>query len=335
MSIAGPYNCKQVGALASGTQFWGKFIISEKNQRKTRNGRELVNLRLSDQSGYLEVVVWDNCQVQGELNKGMVIGMQADTSLYNNRQQVTAKRIKILDEDPSDYVLAAPIPRETLQAELMLLIQSVADQHLTTLLKAILTPECIDQFITAPAAKRIHHHYLGGLLEHTLAVARMCDKASQLYPEINRDLLITGAILHDIGKIKEFALQVVPEYTLEGKLLGHIVIGYQMVDQAVETIRSNGHDFPPMLENMIKHLILSHHGSLEFGSPVKPLFPEAFLLHVMDNLDAKMFVYFEKMALTENVEDYVTPYDNFHQQQFFTYRYGSERLPNPDGDQSE
>lgn len=335
MSIPGPYNCKQVGTLASGTQFWGKYIISEKNQRKTRNGRELVNLRLSDQSGFLEAVVWDNCQVQGELHKGQVIGLQADTSSYNNRQQITAKRIKILDEDPSAYVPAAPIPRETLQAELSLLVQSVADQHLSTLLTTVLTPECVAQFSTTPAAKRIHHNYTGGLLEHTLAVARLCDKASQQYPEINRDLLIAGAILHDIGKIKEFALQVTPEYTLQGKLLGHIVMGYQMIDQAIEKMRSSSYDFPPMLENMIKHLILSHHGNLEYGSPVKPLFPEAFLLHVMDNLDAKMFVYSEKMALTENVEEYVTPYDTFHQQQFFTYRYESEKHPALDTDQTE
>lgn len=329
MSIPGPYKSKQVGELPPGSKFWGKFLVSEKNQRKTRNGGELINLRLADQTGFLEVVVWDNCQVQGELRKGVVIGMQADTSLYNNRQQITARRIRIFDEDPAPYMQVAPVPRETLTEELLQLVQSVTDQHLSRLLKTILTPECISQLSTTPAAKRIHHNYLGGLLEHTLAVARMCDKAAQQYQDLNRDLLITGAILHDIGKIKEFELQVTPEYTVEGKLLGHIVIGYQLLDQAIEKLRREGHDFPPLLENMAKHLILSHHGSLEFGSPVKPLFPEAFLLHVMDNLDAKMFVYFEKMVSKENIEQFVTPYDNFHQQQFFTYRYRAKDEAGP------
>jgi 3'-5' exoribonuclease len=331
MSIPGPYTSKEVASLASGAQFWGKYMVAEKNQRKTRNGRDIINLRLADSSGSIEVVVWDNCQVQGDLHKGVVIGMQADTSLYNNRQQITAKRIKILDENPSAYLLAAPVPRETLMAELKQAVESIADPHLSFLLQTILTPQCIADFSTTPAAKRIHHNYMGGLLEHTLAVVKLCQHAAQLYPELNRDLLVAGAILHDIGKMKEYELQVVPEYTLEGKLLGHIVMGYQLVDQAVQKMRAEGYDFPPMLENMIKHLVLSHHGSLEYGSPVKPLFPEAFLLHVMDNLDAKMFVYFEKMAQTENVEQYVTPYDSFHQQQFFTYRYRQEMPPDPDG----
>lgn len=321
MSIPGPYNSKQVAELAPGSKFWGKFMVSEKNQRKTRTGGELTTLRLVDQTGSLEAVVWDNCQLQGDLSKGAVIAMQADTSLYYNRRQITARRIKIFDEDPTPYMPSAPVPRDALVAELHLLTESLADQHLSALMNTILTPECVSQMSITPAAKRIHHNYLGGLLEHTLAVARLCEQASQQYHDINRDLLIAGAILHDIGKIKEFETQVTPEYTVSGKLLGHIVMGCEMVDQAIAQLRRQGHDFPAMLENMIKHLILSHHGSLEFGSPVKPLFPEAFLLHVMDNLDAKMFVYFEKMTLSENAEQYVTPYDSFHQQQFFTYRY--------------
>jgi len=333
MGIPGPYKSKEVASLTSGVQFWGKYLVAEKNQRKTRNGRDIINLRLADSLGSIEVVMWDDCRVKGDLQKGVVIGMLAEVGQYNNRLQITAKRIKILDEDPSLYLLAAPVPRETLISELKQMVDSVSDLHLSILLQTILTPELITVFSNTPAAKRIHHNYLGGLLEHTLSVAKLCQQAAQMYPQLNRDLLVAGAILHDIGKIKEYELQVTPEYTLEGKLLGHIVIGYELIDKAIQKMRGEGHDFPPMLENMIKHLILSHHGSLEFGSPVKPLFPEAFLLHVMDNLDAKMFVYFEKMAHPENGEEYITPYDSFHQQQFFTYRYQSEQQIFPDSDE--
>ena len=333
MGIPGPDKSKQVANLASGVQFWGKYLVAEKNQRKTRNGRNIINLRLADSLGSFEVVVWDDCRVQGELHKGVVIGMHAEVSLYNNRPQITARRIRILDEDPSAYLIAAPVPRETLLSELKQMVDSVSDLHLSILLQTILTPEFVTVFSSTPAAKRIHHNYLGGLLEHTLSVARLCQQAAQVYPQLNRDVLVAGAILHDIGKIKEYELQVTPEYTLEGKLLGHIVIGYGLIDQAIQKMRGEGHDFPPMLENMIKHLILSHHGNLEFGSPVKPLFPEAFLVHVMDDLDAKMFVYFEKMARTDDEEQYITPYDSFYQQEFFTYRYQSEQPDQPDGDE--
>jgi 3'-5' exoribonuclease len=331
MSIAGPYTSKEAMSLASGTQFWGKFIIADKNQRKTRNGRELINLRLADSTGSLEVVVWDNCQVQGDLQKGAVVGMQGDASLYNNRQQITARRIKVLtEEDPTAYLQTTAIPREVLVGELQQMVQSIADPHIALLLQTILTPECITKFSYTPAAKRIHHNYTGGLLEHTVQVARLCQAAAQMYPGLNRDLLLAGAILHDIGKMEEYEMQVMPEYTVEGKLLGHIVIGYQRLDQAISKLRQSGAVFPEMLENMIKHLILSHHGSLEFGSPVKPLFPEAFILHVMDNLDAKMFVFFEKIT-QNNLQEYLTPYDTFHQQQFFTYRYEGSDYTAPTG----
>lgn len=321
MGKKGPYTSREAMGLDSGTHFWGKYIIADKNQRKTRNGNELINLRLSDRTGSMEVVAWDSCQIQGDLLKGAVIGIEGDTSMYNNRLQITARRIKVLPEDPTPYLQTTAIPREILLEELRQMVESIADPHMALLLQTILTPECIAKFSATPAARRIHHNYTGGLLEHTLQVARLCQAAAQIYPGLNRDLLLVGAILHDVGKMEEYEIELIPEYTIKGKMLGHIVMGYQRVEKAIETLRNRGVDFPEMLENMIKHLILSHHGNLEFGSPVKPLFPEAFMVHVMDNLDAKMFVFFEKIERNENPDEYLTPYDNFYQQQFLTYRY--------------
>ena len=328
MSRKGPYTSREAMLLELGTGFWGKYIIADINRRTIKSGSELINLRVADRSGSLEVVVWDSCRVEGDLAKGAVVGIEGDSSVYNNRRQITAKRIKVLDEDPVSYLKTTAVSREVLLEELQQMVNSITDPHILLLLEAVLTPACIEELYVTPAARRVHHNYTGGLLEHTVQVARLCQMVAQMYPELNRDLLLAGAILHDIGKIEEYEIQLLPEYTIPGKLLGHIVMGNQRIDQAISKLRQDGVDFPEMLAHMIKHIVLSHHGSLEFGSPVKPLFPEAFVVHAMDNLDARMFIFFEKIDQNETSEEYLTPYDNFHQQQFFTYRYeGADNGP--------
>ena len=140
-------------------------------------------------------------------------------------------------------------------------------------------------------------------------VTELCDRAAGLYPNINRDLMITGAILHDIGKIEEFQIGVLPDYTEIGKLVGHIVLAYELLSQEIKNMREEGLPFPELLEKMLKNMLLSHHGSLEFGSPVLPLFPEALLLHAMDDLDAKLYVFFNKIEEHEDNDNPFTPYD--------------------------
>jgi 3'-5' exoribonuclease len=154
-------------------------------------------------------------------------------------------------------------------------------------------------------------------------VANLSLQLGTAYPWLNTDLLITGALLHDIGKLDEYRVKVVTEYTVEGKLLGHIMMGVERIGNAIAAVRSQGQDFPQELEWMIKHMILSHHGTTEFGSPVVPMFPEAFVLHMMDNLDAKMFVFNQKIKDTDDGDEFFSNYDSFFQQQFFKYRFTS------------
>jgi 3'-5' exoribonuclease len=317
----GPFTVKELRSLSPGTQFWGKYLILDKNQRKIKDGRDIINLKLGDTTGEVDAVVWDSCKVTGELENGAVIGLMADVGSYNNRLQATAKRIKILEEDPLDYLKKPDVDINDLIEQFEYIINSVTNPYLQELLTRIFTPTVRTIFFRAPAAKKIHHNYSGGLLEHTLTVAQLCIQVAGNYPDINRDLLISGALLHDIGKLQEYEMKVVPEYTVEGRLLGHIVMGSELITTQIAQMRVENIDFPPKLEWMLKHMILSHHGSLEFGSPVIPLFPEAFMLYMMDNLDAKMFVYKQKIDENNGADELFTNYDSFFGQYFFTYRY--------------
>ncbi|NLG32888.1 MAG: HD domain-containing protein [Syntrophomonadaceae bacterium] len=320
MERKGPYLVKELKTLQPGVQIWGKYLILEKVQRKTKDGREVINLTVCDSTGDIDAVIWDNCSISGNLQTGLVVGVLGDLGSYNNRLQITAKRVKILEENPDQYIKKPDLDIEKLWFKLNQLIESVSDAYMKELLTRVFSG-LNNQFGYAPAAKKIHHNYAGGLLEHTIAVANLLDKTAGLYPDTNRDLIITGALLHDIGKVVEYEIKLVPEYTVEGRLLGHIMLGAEIVGRHIEQMKKDGVDFPAKLEWMIKHMILSHHGSLEYGSPVIPVFPEAFLLHIMDNLDARMFVFKEKMAEYSG-EDDLFSYDSLFHQYFFKYRYG-------------
>jgi len=315
-------NAQEIKAGSPGQQVAGKFLILDKMYRKTKDGKDMYNLKLGDASGEIDSVVWDNCNITGQLETGAVIGVLGDLGSFSGRLQITAKRIKVLEEDPGDYVKQAE-NLEGLKLHFIELLHSIEDPYLKPLLEQIFNPAVREGFFRAPAAKRIHHNYPGGLLEHTCKAADLCLQMADAYPALNRDLLLSGTLLHDIGKIMEYKNGFSPQYTMEGKLIGHIVIGSELLSREIAVLRKEGLSFPERLEWMIKHMILSHHGSLEFGSPVIPLFPEAFVLHVADNLDAKMFVFNSKMQ-DNGEEECFTNYDSFFAQQFFTYRYTSE-----------
>jgi 3'-5' exoribonuclease len=317
----GPFTIKEMKALPAGTQFWGKYLVQDKSIRKTREGKNITHLKISDRSGEMKAVVWDSCQLAGVLETGVVIGLLGDVGVYNQQMQVTAKRIKVLEEEPYPYMKSPGRNVQELKADLEGKIASLADPYMKMLLDRVFTAELWEDFSAAPAAKVIHHNYSGGLIEHTLIVSELCDKAAGLYPSINRDLMITGAILHDIGKIQEFHIDVFPDYTEIGKLVGHIILGYELISREIAAMRTEGLTFPDLLEKTLKNMLLSHHGSLEFGSPVLPLSPEALLLHAMDDLDAKLYVFFNKIKEHEEYDNPFTPYDTFHEQQFYTLRY--------------
>lgn len=316
-----PLQIQEIKNMSPGQQVFGRYLLIDKLQRKTKDGKDMFNLKLGDASGEIDAVAWENSQIAGDLQVGAVIGLLGDTSSFNGKLQVTAKRIKVLDEDPTPYLKGPGLDRASLEKQFSDYIASLQDVHLRKLLEKMFTSELRDRFFRAAAAKSIHHNYSGGLLEHSLEVARLCLLVSSVWPELNRDLVLVGSLLHDLGKVEELELKVVPRYTTEGRLLGHIVIGTEMVAAAINQMRQEGQEFPAELEWMLKHMLLSHHGALEFGSPVIPLFPEALLLHVIDNLDAKMHLFFSKMGETGGESEYFTNYDSFFAQHFFRYRY--------------
>lgn len=319
-SKKGPYLVKELKSIPPGRQVWGKYLVLEKVDRRTRDGRAVSNLRLGDATGEIDAVVWDSCNINGVIETGRVVGILGDTSVYANRLQLTARRIKELDDDPALFQKSVE-GLERLQQTFNEYINSLEDPCLKLLLQKIFSDETRKRFFRAPAARKIHHQYAGGLLEHTVAVASLCLEAAAHYPGINRDLVLAGALLHDLGKIEELDIKVSSEYTVAGRMLGHIFIGSEIVSQNIALIRLEGEVFPSDLEIMIKHMVLSHHGQLEFGSPVKPLFPEALLLHLMDNLDAKMHVFWNRIKDDEENPDVFTPYDQMFNQHYYKHRY--------------
>lgn len=328
MENKGPFKIKELKAMNPGQQIFGKYLLLDKLHRKTKDGKDMYNIKLGDVSGDIDAVVWENCPIAGEFATGAVIGILGDIGSFNGKLQVTVKRIKVLDEDPTLYLPGPAVSLEALRKRFEQYIHSVKDVYLRMLLDNTFSSGIKERFFKATAAKTIHHNYSGGLLEHTLEVADLCSQALVVFPALNRDLVIAGALLHDIGKIEELDIKVVPQYTIEGRLVGHIVLGTEMITMQISRLRQEGQAFPDELEWMLKHMILSHHGSLEFGSPVIPLFPEALLLHVMDNLDAKMFIFFNKINDTADETEVFTNYDSFFAQHFFKYRYNS-----PDGEE--
>lgn len=325
MENKGPFQVKELKAMNTGQQIFGKYLLLDKVHRKTKDGKDMYNIKLGDASGDIDAVVWENCQVSGEFQAGAVIGLLGDIGIFNGKTQVNAKRIKVLDEEPTPYLKGPVVSREVLRQKFEQHKQSIKDIHMSVLLDRIFSSAIKEAFFKATAAKTIHHNYSGGLLEHTLEVVDLCIQAFSVFPGLNRDLLVVGALLHDIGKIGELEMNVVPQYSVEGRLLGHIVMGTEMLTTQVNGMRQEGLDFPAELEWMLKHMILSHHGTLEFGSPVIPLFPEALLLHMMDNLDAKMFIFFNKIEESGGENKFFTNYDNFFAQHFFKYRYNGSQ----------
>lgn len=321
MENKGPYTVKELNGVGPGRQVWGQFLVVESSQRRTRDGKEYYRLKLGDGSGDIDAMAWDNCVISGDLKSGAVVGILGDTGNYNGRLQLTVKRLKVLDEDPGQYMKKPEIDLESLVRQMDGFINQIGDECLQELVARIISGPTREAFIKSTAAKKIHHNYQGGLLEHTVTVASLCLQAAQFYPYLNRDLAVSGALLHDIGKIKEFELAGTFKYSTPGRLIGHIVMGSEMVDQAIKAMRAEGRAFPDELEWMIKHMMLSHHGALEFGSPVVPMFPEAGLLHFMDKLDSQMFIFRSKLDENEGEEKNFTAYDGFHQQYFFQYRY--------------
>jgi 3'-5' exoribonuclease len=265
------------------------FAASLKSLRDKKDGGKYLALVLTDRTGSMEARMWDDAaEASPDFEQGDIVKVKAQVCRYQERLQMKVERIRAAidgEYDPADYLPATSKNIDALWAELNAYIDSFRDLHLQALLRAFLDdPEIAAALRQAPAAKAMHHAWLGGLLEHVLSLMGVCDLAAKHYPEVHRDLLLTGAALHDIGKLHELTWKKSFEYTIEGQLLGHITIGLGMIEKKLETLP----DFPPRLRVLVEHIVLSHHGRYEFGSPKLPMLPEAILLHYLDDMDAKM-----------------------------------------------
>lgn len=277
------------------------YLCKEKQSLKSKAGKTYFSLKLQDKTGTLNAKVWDlNKNIQS-FEQNDFIKVDATILSYQNELQAKVTRIRRADEgeyDPKDYIPSTDKNITTMYEQLTNLINTISDVHLKKLLKIIMIDnEKINEKIkTHSAAKSMHHGYLGGLIEHIVSVSETCDFLSDRYKYVNRDLLITGALLHDIGKIYELSSFPENDYTDEGQLLGHIIIGIELINDAKNQIDR----FPDELCNLLKHLILSHHGELEYGSPKKPATIEAYILHCADSLDAKIKMYEESITNDSN-----------------------------------
>ena len=298
-----------VSELETGQVATATFLVQAKEIRQKKTGEPYLSLVLGDRTGDLDAKMWDNvAEVMGTFERDDFVRVKGILQIYNNRPQFTVHKIQRLDDaavNPADFFPASERDPQEMLAELREIVRSVGNPHIRALLELFFSDEEIARrYAKAPAAKFIHHAYLGGLIEHVLSVCRMCRLAASHYKSVDLDLLLAGAVLHDIGKIYELSYDRGFAYTSDGQLLGHIVIGVRMVEEKLAQLP----DFPPRLRTLLLHLILSHHGSLEFGSPKLPLFPEALLLHFLDDLDAKMECMRALVDHDRQVEGHWTPY---------------------------
>jgi 3'-5' exoribonuclease len=278
------------GSMKAGDKADDIFVLYEKTVSQKKDGSDYLNVTLSDKSGRIRGVVWDNvARMAAEAVLGGHVHVRGSVSEYKGVLQVVIKSMDNVAPDkvdPSDFLPATGRDVETMFRQLAEISDSIKEKKLRELFTAFWNDrDFTDKFKKAPAAKKMHHAFIGGLLEHTLSMARLADRIAGHYEGIDRDLLIAGTILHDIGKIREFEFDSKIDYSDEGRLLSHIVIGLGMID---EKIKKDVVDFPETLVLMLKHMIVSHHGTRDFGSPEPPKTVEAVLLNYIDEIDSKV-----------------------------------------------
>ena len=269
------------------------FLARDKSMMTGKNGKAYIATLLSDSSGTIDARIWDNVDAFGHLfQSGDVIRVKGQVQIFQGRRQVVVHKVeKAVSDDykMEDFVTTSTRSPELMMVELLKIAESIENHHIRTLvLETLNDPEIRRKLLRAPAAKSIHHAYLGGLLEHVLSICGIMNLLTAHYAvqkvDLNRDYLIFGAIFHDLGKIWELDFENGITYTDSGKLIGHLVMAVELVEKKAS--RQLG--FPETLKNRLKHIILSHHGKLEYGSPKLPMFLEAFLVAAIDDLDSKM-----------------------------------------------
>ncbi len=287
---------RYIEQLQDGENVSEVYLCKNKIVGKTKSGKSYYSLLLQDKTGSIDAKIWELNNGIGHFDSMNYVRVDGQITTFNNALQLNVKKIRIADEGEyaqDDYMPCTKKDVDEMFADLLKLVDSLEHSYYKTLLKSFFVDdkETAAEFKRHSAAKSIHHGYIGGLLEHSLAVARMCDYYTTYYKRLNRDLLITAALLHDIGKIYELSGFPENDYTDAGQLLGHIVMGTMMIRDRIKDIP----DFPAKAANELEHCILAHHGELEYGSPKKPALLEALALSFADNTDAKIQTFMEAL----------------------------------------
>ncbi len=294
-----------------GKLFDGYFLVLAKQQRTTKQNKPYLNLTLGDKSGPIEARVWElsDPRIAKDFDRGDMVKVRGSISRYDDRAQMKVDQLRKAqagEADKMDMLPATTRDVGELWAQLEATVESIGNPDLKRLLQTLLADATLAQaYREAPAARGLHHAWLGGLLEHVVSLLGLADRVAAHYPLLDRDLLVTGVILHDIGKIRELEWETGFDYTVEGVLLGHIQMGVNLVEKTIDGMPG----FPDRLRTLVLHMILSHHGKLEFGSPKLPMIPEALVLNFVDDLDAKMTAVaqeFEKSAHEGRAPDELT-----------------------------
>jgi 3'-5' exoribonuclease len=265
------------------------FVVASKQVKAKKNGEPYLALILADRSGQLEAKMWDNVdEFIAVFEQDDFLKIKGLINKYKNRFQLTIHKLRKMEEadiDFTDYLPKTTKDIGELWRTLTEFVASFENPHLKSLVELFMADtEIAERYRNAPAAKTLHHAYIGGLLDHVVSLMRSCDLMTRNYSQVNRDLLLTGAFLHDIGKIQELSYNRAFSYTTRGQLLGHMIIELEMLQAKLAKLPG----FPAELKTLLEHMIISHHGQYDFGSPKLPMFPEALMLHYLDDLDSKM-----------------------------------------------
>lgn len=301
------YIMRYINELREGDRINAIYLCKQKTSAVTKNGKPYENVTIQDKTGSLDGKIWDpNSQGIDDFDVLDYIEIMGDVTSFAGALQISIKRLRKASKgeyDPADYLPVSGNSAADMYAELLQFVDSVGNPFLHALLTNQFTDDGAfrEKFCSHSAAKSVHHSFVGGLLEHTLSVTRLCDYMAKTYPVLKRDLLISAALLHDIGKVDELSEFPLNDYTDIGQLVGHIVLGAQMVRDLTKEIP----DFPEVLRNELMHCILAHHGELEYGSPKKPALAEAVALNLADNLDARMETLTEVFTSDKSKKDWI------------------------------
>ncbi len=294
------------------------FVAADKQLRTARNGSQYLHLKLSDKTGDVVARMWEKAaEAAGGFRAGDIVLVKGRSELYQEKLQINVAevlRVPAGGFDPSDFLPVCPYDREVLFEQLQKLLANISDGWLKSLCEQFLADtDLMARFKLCPAARAMHHAYIGGLLEHTVSVVTLIYRICNHYPDLDRDLLIMGAFLHDIGKIEEYVYETHIDFSDAGRLVGHMVLGTRMVEEKIAAVQG----FPVETGLLLKHLILSHHGEAQFGAVKLPASKEAFALHFADDLDAKINAIRRILSKAGDEESTWTGYDTIFGRHFF------------------